>query len=62
MCLYMFAKNQGGNITEKEQLALSERGDAYMRLSAAKLDALVADGILVEVACDGDEQERRNSR
>lgn len=53
VCLYMFPKNQRDNITEKERLALSEIGDEYMGLTAAKLDDLVTKGILIEVKCDG---------
>jgi hypothetical protein len=51
----MFGKNQRDNITEQERLALSEIGDEYMSLTAAKLDDLVAKDVLIEVVCDGDE-------
>jgi hypothetical protein len=57
VCLYMFSKNQRDNISEKERLALSEIGDEYMKLTAAKLDELVAKGVLTEVVCDGDEED-----
>lgn len=62
VCLYMFPKNQRDNITDKERLALSEIGDVYMGLTAAKLDELVAGGVLMEVVCDGGEENKRNPR
>src|SRR5487761_2722280 len=55
--LYVFAKNERDNITDRERLALAEIGDEYMRLSAERLDELVAAGTLIEVACDGDKAE-----
>jgi len=53
ICLFMFGKNDMENITDRERLALSELGDEYMGLTAAKLDGLVAGGVLIEVICDG---------
>jgi hypothetical protein len=50
--LYVFGKNERDNITEQERVALLEIGDEYMRLEADKLDALVAKGTLIEVACE----------
>lgn len=44
VCLYIFPTNQRDNITEKERLALSEIGNEYMGLAAAKLDDLAARG------------------
>ena len=60
VCLYVFGKNQRDNITEQERLALSEIGDEYMSLTAAKLDEMVAQGVLIEVVCDGDEKDEHN--
>ena len=60
VCLYVFGKNQRDNITEQERLALSEIGDEYMSLTVAKLDEMVAQGVLIEVVCDGDEQGEHN--
>jgi len=60
--LYLFAKNERDNITEKERVALSEIGDQYMRLSASMLDQLVIKGILTEVAPDASEENKPNSR
>ena len=55
--LHVFGKNERDNITEQERMALSEIGDEYMRLSPERLDELVADGTLIEVVCDDDEEE-----
>jgi len=61
--LYVFAKNERDNITEQERAALSEIGDAYMRLPPDMLDELVANGTLTEVVCDAEEpKEQSNSR
>ena len=60
--LYLFAKNERDNITEKERIALSEIGDQYMRLSASMIDELVIKGILTEVASDAREEDKPNSR
>jgi hypothetical protein len=43
--LYVFGKNDRDNITEREQQALSELGDEYMRLTADGLDGLVRRGV-----------------
>jgi hypothetical protein len=52
--IYMSAKNERDNITEREQAALSELGDQYMHLSAAKLHEMVTNDTLAEVICHGD--------
>jgi hypothetical protein len=54
--LYVFGKNERDNITEREQQALSELGDEYMRLTVDRLNSLVSQGILLEVACDDQNQ------
>ncbi len=55
--LYVFGKNERDNITEQERVALSELGDEYMRLSPKQLVRLVAEGRLVQVIRDDDENE-----
>ena len=55
--LYVFGTNERDNITEQERSALAELGDEYMHLDAERLDALVAKGILIEVAGDDDKAE-----
>lgn len=60
--LYLFAKNERDNITEKERAALSEIGDQYMKLSASMLDELVTKRILIEVAPDARKEDKPNSR
>jgi hypothetical protein len=55
--LYVFGKNERDNITEQERSALAELGDEYMHLATEQLDALVAKGTLIEVACDDDKAE-----
>jgi hypothetical protein len=50
--LYVFGKNERDNITEREQQALSDLGDEYMRLTVDRLNGLVTRGILLEVTCD----------
>src|SRR5437879_3086393 len=42
--LFVFAKNEKDNITERERLALSEIGDEYMGLTTEKLHELIASG------------------
>lgn len=59
--LYLFAKNERDNITDKERVALSEIGDEYMRLSTSTLDELVSKGVLTEVASHDSEEDQPNS-
>jgi hypothetical protein len=59
--MYVFAKNERENISEEEREALLALGDEYMRLSAAKLDELVAAGVLIEVACHETEADEPHS-
>lgn len=58
--LYLFAKNERDNITEKERTALSEIADQYMRLSVSKLEELVTKGVLTEVASDDHDEDQPN--
>jgi len=55
--LYGFAKNEKGNITPKELGALRALGDHYMTLSDTVLSRLVADSVVQEVGCDGEESD-----
>jgi hypothetical protein len=50
--LYVFGENERDNISGQERAALLEIGDEDMHLEADKLDALVAKGTLIEVACE----------
>lgn len=47
--VHVFAKNERGNITERERMALLAIGEEYMRLSHDTLDRLVGAGVLMEV-------------
>jgi len=58
VCLFVFPKNRLDNVNQRELLALSELGDAYMGMTDAGIAALVAKGVLLEVCCD-DAGERK---
>jgi hypothetical protein len=51
MFLHGFDKNDKDNITSRELSALHEFGDLYMSYAEAKVDELVACGLLTEVRC-----------
>jgi hypothetical protein len=60
-CLFMFQKNERDNISDAERVALSEIGDEYMSLTVKKLNRLIADSVLIEVKCDGDEKDEQDT-
>ncbi len=61
--VHVFAKNERGNITERERLALLAIGEEYMRLSRDSLDRLVGARTLIEVAnADDEEADESHSR
>jgi len=51
--IYGFAKNERGNITERERSALILLGEQYMSLDDTALAQAIAAGVLLEIACDG---------
>ena len=55
--LHGFAKNEKGNITPKEREALLALGDHYLALNDAVLNRLVAENVVQEVKCDGEESD-----
>jgi hypothetical protein len=50
--LHGFAKKDKDNISKKEKAALTLLGEQYMRYDEATLAAILADGDLLEIACD----------
>lgn len=49
--LHGFAKKEKDNISRKEKAALDLLGEQYMGYDNAALDAIVADGDLLEIGC-----------
>jgi hypothetical protein len=54
--LHVFGKNEQDNIDKQERLALSELADLYMDMTAPKLREMITKGVLIEVLCDGSEE------
>ena len=55
--LFGFAKRDRANIEQTEKQALLELGNVYMAMSEKDLSEAIRSGVLLEVVCDGEEEE-----